>query len=126
MKASKVQNFLFFLFLFFLRFGHTSELDCRGILAAFVGEMHKPLVDPRVSYQEPTNFLKEIFESKGTHYSESEIKKKVEAEFADADPMKQKISDEIDERIDQSQQQLKAAEKRKQTPQLEGGQDASP
>ena len=36
--------------------------------------MHKPLVDPRVSYQAPTSFLKEIFESKGTHYSESAIK----------------------------------------------------
>ncbi len=69
-----MENFLFFLFLFFIRFGHASGVDCRGILAAFVGEMHKPLVDPRVSYQEPTSFLKEIFESKGTHYSESAIK----------------------------------------------------
>ncbi len=36
--------------------------------------MHKPLVDPRVSYQEPTSFLKEIFAKNGTHYSESGIK----------------------------------------------------
>ncbi len=33
MKASKVQNFLFFLFLFFIRFGHTSGVDCQEILA---------------------------------------------------------------------------------------------
>ncbi|MEI7441841.1 MAG: hypothetical protein WCK43_09485, partial [bacterium] len=74
MSAPKFKNFYLILFLLFLRFGHTSEFDCRGILSAFVGEMHKPLVDPRVSYQEPTSFLKEIFESKGTHYSESAIK----------------------------------------------------
>ena len=54
------------------------------------------------------------------------IRKKVEVEFADDDPIKQKVLAEIAERIKQSQHQLNAAEKRKQTPQVEGEENASP